>query len=39
VFFIEFVRENLLALSALRAFADKRFEVFEVFVAGAMLGC
>jgi hypothetical protein len=38
MFFIEFVREDLFALTAFRAFADKRFEVFKIFVAGAMLG-
>jgi hypothetical protein len=36
---VEFVGENFLGLAALRAFADKGFQVFKVLIAGAMLGC
>jgi hypothetical protein len=36
---VEFVGEDLFAFATLGAFADKRFQVFERLIAGAMLGC
>jgi hypothetical protein len=39
VVLLEFVGKNFLALSAFRTFADKGFQVLEVLVTGAMLGC
>jgi hypothetical protein len=39
VVLLEFVGEDFLALSTFRTFADKGFQVLEVLVTGAMLGC
>jgi hypothetical protein len=39
VVLVELVGKNLFAFTAFRAFADKGFQVFEVFIAGAVLGC
>ncbi|WP_157067709.1 hypothetical protein [Desulfosarcina cetonica] len=36
---VEFVGKNFLAFAAFGAFANKGFKVFEVLIAGAMLGC
>jgi hypothetical protein len=35
---VEFVGKNFLGFTAFRAFADKGFQVFKVFITGAMLG-
>jgi hypothetical protein len=39
VVLVEFVGENFLALTALRALADKGLQGLESLIAGAMLGC
>jgi hypothetical protein len=36
--FVEFIGKDLFAFTAFGAFADKRFQVFEGFIAGTMLG-
>jgi hypothetical protein len=36
---VEFVGENLFAFTAFGAFAGKGFQILEVLIAGAVLGC
>jgi hypothetical protein len=39
VVLVKLVGKDLFALAAFGALADKGFQVFEVLIAGAMLGC
>jgi hypothetical protein len=39
VLFVKFIGKNFDFLGTTRTLAGKRFQIFELFITGAMLGC